>query len=236
MLERRILVIEDDRKTAAAIRLYLEEAGFDVSVAHDGREGLAEARRGGYDLLILDLMLPQVSGMTICRALRSESRLPIIMLTARTTPADRVEGLETGADDYVPKPFSPRELVARVRAVLRRTDPREGIGPSRFRFEGLEVDLERREVRVGGVPISLTPTEFDLLGVFVRAPGRVFTRSSLVERVLGPDYEGQERTVDAHVMNLRRKIEPDRLNPSFIHTVFGVGYKFEAGRRARAGK
>jgi DNA-binding response OmpR family regulator len=224
--KRRILVVEDDRKTAAAVKLYLEHAGFAVTAVHDGRHGLDEARESSYDLIVLDLMLPQIDGLSVCRRLRSESETPIVMLTARSTEEDRVHGLELGADDYVTKPFSPRELVARVKAVLRRTLPGETVGPTRFSFGGLSVDVERREVLVQGVPVTLTPTEFDLLLAFVRAPERVFTREELIERALGADYGAFDRTIDAHVMNLRKKIEADRLHPVFIQTVFGVGYKF----------
>ncbi|MDM7916961.1 MAG: response regulator transcription factor [Candidatus Eisenbacteria bacterium] len=223
---RRILVIEDDRKTAATVRLYLEHEGFETVVLHDGRRGLEEALASRYDLIVLDLMLPGVDGQRICRSIREEMEVPIVMLTARTTEEDRVRGLDIGADDYVTKPFSPRELVARVRAVLRRTDPRETPGPTRFEFPSLSVDLATREVRAGGRAVSLTPTEFAILQAFVRAPQRVFTREELIERALGPDYEGFDRTVDAHVMNLRRKIEPDRVRPTYIQTVFGVGYRF----------
>lgn len=228
MARRRILVIEDDRKTAASIRLYLEHEGFAVTSAHEGRTGLDLALQGSFDLIVLDLMLPQMNGMQVCRAIRSESETPIVMLTARTTEDDRVRGLDLGADDYVPKPFSPRELMARIRAVLRRYDPRESAGPTRFSFSGLTVDLETREVALSGGPVPLTPAEFDLLKAFVRSPNRVFTREELIERAFGPDFEGYDRTVDAHVMNLRKKIEPDRNRPTFIRTVFGVGYKFEA--------
>ncbi|MCZ6696713.1 MAG: response regulator transcription factor [Acidobacteria bacterium] len=224
---RSILVIEDDEKIASSIRVYLNHQGFDVEIEHDGRQGLTRAREHRYDLLVLDLMLPGIDGMEICRTLRRESDLPILMLTARTTTEDRVEGLEAGADDYLPKPFSPRELTARIRAVLRRTDSREVVGPSRFRFGVLDLDLERHEVRLNGRPVSLTPTEFDILSVLARAPGRVFTRERLIRKALATDYEGQDRTIDAHVKNLRRKLEADRGGPEYIRTVFGVGYRFD---------
>ena len=224
--KRRILVVEDDRKTAASVKLYLEHAGFAVAVAHDGRSGLEEACASAYDLVVLDLMLPQLDGLSVCRRLRAETGTPIVMLTARSTEEDRVHGLDLGADDYVTKPFSPRELVARVRAVLRRTLPGEGAGPTRLSFEGLGIDVEKREVLVGGTPVSLTPAEFDLLLVFARAPNRVFTREELITRTFGDEYGAYDRTIDAHIMNLRKKIEADRLRPVFIQTVFGVGYKF----------
>jgi DNA-binding response OmpR family regulator len=226
------LVIEDEPKTASSIRLYLEHEGFEARIVPDGRRGLEEARSGRYDLIVLDLMLPGLDGLSICRRLREEAETPIVMLTARTTEEDRVRGLDLGADDYVPKPFSPRELIARIRAVLRRSDPRETVGPSVYEFEGLLVNLASREVRAGGEAVTLTPAEFDLLRALVRSPGRVFSREELIERAFGPDYDGLDRTVDAHVMNLRKKIEPDRDRPVYIQTIFGVGYRFAGRRRA----
>jgi DNA-binding response OmpR family regulator len=229
----RILVVDDDPKTVSSLRLYLEHAGFDVLVASDGRQALARARSSPPpDLVVLDLMLPHVDGLTVCRTLRGESDVPIIMLTARTTEEDRLEGLDLGADDYVPKPFSPRELVARVRAVLRRT-PSGTLDARPIRVGRLTIDPARREVKVGAKPVDLTPREFRLLEVFARAPGRAFTREELVERAFGPDYEALDRTIDAHVMNLRRKIEPDPTDPIYIQTVFGIGYRF-SGRRGAA--
>lgn len=227
MPPRRILVVEDDVKTAASIRLYLDQAGFAVDVAHDGAAGLARARAGRYDLILLDLMLPGMDGTRICRNLRSESSVPILMLTARSTTADRIEGLEMGADDYLTKPFSMRELMARVRAVMRRTHPQGVAGPGRLRFGALEVDLMGREVSTAGEPVTLTRTEFDLLSALVRNPGQVHSRASLIRKALGSDFEGRDRTIDAHIMNLRRKIEPDPANPSLIKTVYGVGYRFD---------
>lgn len=224
--KRCVLVVEDDRKTAATVKLYLEHEGFEAVVAHDGRAGLTAARERRFDLVVLDLMLPGVDGLRICTALREEMDVPIIMLTARTAEEDRVRGLNLGADDYLGKPFSPRELMARVRAVLRRADPRDTAGPKRLAFVGLTIDLELRQVRVNDREISLTPAEFDLLCAFARFPRRVFTRDELIEQAFGPDYEGLDRTVDAHIMNLRRKIEPDRNHPVYIQTVFGVGYRF----------
>lgn len=225
---QRVLVIEDDRKTAENLRLFLVHAGYAVQVAVDGNAGLAEASAGNPDVILLDLMLPGIDGLEVCRRLRAVSTVPILMLTARSTEDDRIAGLDLGADDYIPKPFSPREVVARVRAVLRRSgsapDPEEVL-----RFPRLEIRPQRQEVRVGGELISLTPTEFQILLSLARAPGRVFNRAQLVERAFGPHFEGFDRTVDAHVKNLRRKIEPDRKRPSVIVTVFGVGYRFEGG-------
>jgi len=226
---KTILLIEDDLKTASSVRLYLQHQGFEVDVVHDGRRGLARAREHCYDLLILDLMLPGLDGMEICRILRAESDLPILMLTARTTTGDRVAGLESGADDYLAKPFSMRELTARVRAILKRTDQREVVGPTSLKFGRLELDLASREVTVDGSAVTLTPSEFDILAILARSPGRVFRRDELIRLGLPPGYEGQERTVDVHIKNLRRKIESDRDRPDYIRTVFGVGYRFDTG-------
>ena len=231
MSKRKVLVVDDDKKTVAAIKLYLEHEGYETLIAHDGHQALIEARAQSPDLIVLDLMLPQVDGFDVCRRLRAASKVPIIMLTARTTEADKLRGLDLGADDYVTKPFSPRELVARVRAVLRRSDPPNDDQISIVRRKDLVVDLQQREVQVRGRSITLTPTEFKLLAAFIKSPGHVFTRQELVEKAFGWDYEGLDRTVDAHVMNLRRKIEPERGQQSYIVTVFGVGYKFSGDDR-----
>jgi len=229
----QILLVEDDADTAESIRLYLTHAGFGVTIARDGRRGLDEARSGRFALVVLDLMLPKLDGHGVCRAIRRESKLPIIMLTARTTEDDRVSGLELGADDYVAKPFSPRELVARVRAVLRRLDAVEESDPAELRFEGLEIDVDERTVRVGGDEVSLTPAEFRLLVTLAGAPGRVFSREQLAERAFGPDYRGLARTLDVHVKNLRKKIETDPGAPRWVETVFGAGYRFRRNARDR---
>lgn len=224
----KILVVEDDKKIAGTLKLYLERDGYEVIAAYDGREALKEARTIKPALIVLDLMLPQIGGLEICRILRNESDAYIIMLTAKATERDKLNGLMTGADDYVTKPFSPRELVARVRAVLRRQRTEPTPKSPEVRVKDLVINLERREVFVREQPIKLTRAEFNLLKTFIHAPERVFTRTELVERALGYDYEGLERTIDAHIMNLRKKIEPDRRQPSIIKTVFGVGYKFSA--------
>src|SRR5262249_27344002 len=182
------------------------------------------------DLIILDLMLPKMGGMDLCRRLRTESAVPIIMLTARTTEQDKLEGLQLGADDYITKPFSPMELVARVQTVLRTTRPRPESRLSRLEFGDLVVDSTRHRVEVAGQTVSVTPAEFKLLTTFVSAPGRVFSRRELVEKAFGHDYDGLDRTIDAHIMNLRKKIESDRLRPSRIVTVYGVGYVFSSER------
>jgi len=226
----RILVVEDEQKTAASLRLYLEHAGFSVTVAATGSAGLREARAGGHDLVLLDLMLPELDGLAICRALRAESDLPVIVLTARGTEEDTLQGLRLGADDYMAKPFSPREVVARVRAVLRRAGAERDRARAPLRTRYVQLDFQRREASVRGRPVELTRAEFDLLAVFAASPGRAFTRQELLERAFGEDHETLERTVDAHVMRLRRKIETggDR-GPSLVVTVFGVGYKLADG-------
>ncbi|GIK37104.1 MAG: DNA-binding response regulator [Chloroflexota bacterium] len=234
MADAKILVVDDDKKTVDLIRLYLEKDGYRVLVAYDGQQALELARQKRPDLVVLDLMLPQVDGLDICRTLRvrAGSKVPIIMLTARTTEEDKLLGLDLGADDYVTKPFSPRELLARVRAVLRRVAEAEDKGPSQLRYDDLVVDLVRHEVRLGQAPIHLTPREFKLLETLAREPGRAFTRLELLDAVFGFDYEGLERTVDVHVMNLRKKIEPEPDQPRYVITVPGVGYRFEGGHVA----
>ncbi len=228
----RILVVEDDRKTAAAVKLYLERAGMEAVLVPDGPGGLAEARTGRYDLLVLDLMLPGMDGLELCRNLRRTSAVPVIMLTARTLENDRVRGLDTGADDYLPKPFSPRELVARIRAVLRRSTGGTGgeasgpAGEEPLQIRDLLIDPVHHRVTLGGRKVELTPSEFRLLAVMARRPGMVFTREQLIEQALAADFDGFDRTVDAHVGNLRRKLDPDRSRPELIRTVFGVGYTF----------
>ena len=225
-----VLVVDDDRKTVDLVRLYLERAGFEVQVGYDGRRALELTREQPPELVILDLMLPHLDGLDVCHVLRQElGHVPIIMLSARTTEGDKLDGLETGADDYVTKPFSPRELVARVRAVLRRAEGSSGPRPSAPQSSGqqaqvqigaLSIDALRREARVGGQAVHLTPREFRILHTLAREPERPFTRAELVERAFGFDYEGLERTVDAHIANLRKKI-----GSQFVVTVAGVGYK-----------
>jgi two-component system alkaline phosphatase synthesis response regulator PhoP len=226
MNKRKILVVDDERKIVELVRLYLEKDGYRVLVATDGLDGLELARQKRPDLILLDLMLPGMDGLDVCRILQAESDVPIIMLTARTTDEDKLIGLGLGADDYVTKPFNPREVVARVRAVLRRVGKEAARGPTEMRFAGLVIDRRRREVRVRGEVANLTPTEFRLLEVLAGEPGRAFTRLELLDRVFGFDFEGFERTVDVHVKNLRKKIEPDPRQPTYVKTVYGVGYKF----------
>jgi DNA-binding response OmpR family regulator len=224
-----VLVVDDDRKTVDLIRLYLERDGYRVLSAYDGMKALELARNAHPGLIILDLMLPQVNGLDVCRILREESDLPIIMLTAKSTEEDKLVGLDLGADDYITKPFSPREMVARVRTVLRRVSTPEDKGPAEVQFGDLVIDFIRHQTRLSGITIHLTPKEFNLLSTLCQQPGRVFTRLELLEQVFGYDYQGFERTVDVHVMNLRKKIERDPANPRFVQTVYGIGYKFEDG-------
>ncbi|MCP4514592.1 MAG: response regulator transcription factor, partial [Delftia sp.] len=205
---------------------YLERSSFRVVTAGDGKTALAVARHERPDLIVLDLNLPGMDGLDVCRALRRESDVPIIMLTARTTETDKLIGLELGADDYITKPFSPREVVARVRTVLRRAGKDAPQGPPEMRFAGLVIDRRRHEVRVRGEAVALTPTEFKLLETLAGDPGRVFSRLDLLERVFGYDFEGFERTVDVHVKNLRKKIEANPRKPTYVRTIYGVGYKF----------
>lgn len=221
-----ILVVDDEPKIVKTVRAYLQNAGFRVVTAADGQTALTIFRHEKPVLVILDLGLPGIDGLDVARTLRRESDVPLIMLTARVEETDKLIGLELGADDYVTKPFSPRELVARVRAVLRRTQGEPEQAPPPIVSGEVTIDPARRRVLVAGHEVTLTATEFDLLAVLARHPGRVFTRMELLDRVQGYAYEGYERTVDAHVKNLRQKIEPDPKEPRYVLTVYGVGYKF----------
>lgn len=224
---KKIVVIDDEPSVQEVVRGYLEKDGYMVYVASNGREGLALAERAKPGLIVLDLMLPDVSGEEICREIRSRSDVPILMLTAKVSEEERVGGLALGADDYLTKPFSPRELVARVRTVLRRTQGIEAPLVEALSFDGgaLEIDTVQHEVRRDGVVVELTPNEYRLLVTLARYPGRVYSRFELINRVQGYDFEGYERTIDAHVKNLRKKIEPDPKHPRYVETVFGVGYR-----------
>ncbi|HEY8452415.1 MAG: response regulator transcription factor [Micromonosporaceae bacterium] len=224
----RVLVVEDEESFSDALSYLLRREGFEVSVAATGPEALAEFDRTGADVVLLDLMLPEMSGTEVCRQLRTRSQVPIIMVTARDSEIDKVVGLELGADDYVTKPYSPRELVARVRAVLRRrraeateaTDSVLSAGPVRM-------DVDRHVVTVNGEPVQLPLKEFDLLELLLRNAGRVLTRGQLIDRVWGADYVGDTKTLDVHIKRLRSKIEPEPSSPRYIVTVRGLGYKFE---------
>ena len=224
---KKIVVIDDEPSVQEVVRGYLEKDGYFVYVAGNGRDGLALAERTKPGLIVLDLMLPDVSGEAICREIRSRSDVPILMLTAKAAEDERIDGLALGADDYLTKPFSPRELVARVRAVLRRTQGTEAplVAVLSFDEGALEIDTVQHEVRRDGASVDLTPNEYRLLVTLARYPGRVYSRFELINHVQGYEFEGYERTIDAHVKNLRKKIEPDPRKPRFVETVFGVGYR-----------
>jgi two-component system alkaline phosphatase synthesis response regulator PhoP len=222
---KTILVVDDELRIVELARDYLEHAGFAVLTAADGPSALMMARTRKPDVMVLDLNLPGMDGLDVARTLRRESSLPIVMLTARDDELDRVLGLEIGADDYVTKPFSPRELVARIRAILRRVD-RQAEPGDRIEAAGVSIDVARMRVEVEGRTIELTPTEFQLLTTLARQPGRIFTRSQLLDAIHGIAFESYERAIDAHVKNLRRKLERDPARPRFVLTVYGVGYRF----------
>ncbi len=226
MAGKTVLVVDDDVKTTELVKLYLEREGYRVLVAYDGPEALKVAREAHPDLMVLDLMLPGLSGFDVFRTLRAESDMPVIMLTARTSEQDRLAGLDLGADDYVTKPFSPRELAARVRAVLRRL-PEEALqrGPEELSHDDLVVNLSRHEATLAGKSLKLTPVEFKILAVLIREPGRVFNRAQLIAKVFGYDFDGLDRTIDVHIFNLRRKLGSDPRHPKYVKMVYGVGYK-----------
>ncbi|HEY51497.1 MAG TPA: response regulator transcription factor [Dehalococcoidia bacterium] len=228
MAGKRVLIVDDDQKTVELVKLYLNRDGYRVLTAYDGIEALRQARERHPDLIVLDLMLPGMDGLEVCRTLREESDVPIIMLTAKTTEQDKLTGLDLGADDYVTKPFSPKELAARVRALLRRLPGERG--PSEIKNGKLIVDFGKHQAFLDGSSLNLTPTEFKLLGILAKEPGRVFSRAEIIDKALGYDFEGFDRTIDVHILNLRRKLEADPDHPKYIKTVYGVGYKFlEAG-------
>jgi DNA-binding response OmpR family regulator len=222
---KSILVVEDEPQIAGVIRDYLHAAGYTVSIARDGESALQSARLAHPDLTVLDLGLPGRDGLDVTRELRRTSDVPIVVVTARGDEADRIVGLELGADDYVVKPFSPKELVARVRALFRRVDSREA-PEDLLRVADLEIDVPRMRVTVGGRVVELTASEFQLLVAMAREPGRVFTRAQLLDALHGVAFESYERAIDAHVKNLRRKIEPEPGATRYIQTVYGVGYRF----------
>jgi two-component system OmpR family response regulator len=236
-MSRSILIIEDDQDIAELVALHLRDEGYGVELVHDGSAGLIRAQQGGcngaYDLIVLDLMLPGTDGLTICRNLRAANNMvPILMLTAKSSELDRVLGLEMGADDYLTKPFSIRELVARVKAQLRRSDAllqsanQNNAPHDILRIGAMTIDVERRHVTVNGQALELTAKEFDLLLYFANHPGRVYSRSQLLDQVWGYGHEGYEHTVNSHINRLRAKIEQDPANPRYVLTVWGVGYKF----------
>ncbi|GGM98782.1 MULTISPECIES: response regulator transcription factor [Terrabacter] len=225
----RILIVEDEVSFSDPLSYLLKKEGYDVAVAETGPDGLAEFDKNGADLVLLDLMLPGLSGVDVCRALRQRSSVPVIMLTAKDSEIDKVVGLEIGADDYVTKPYSSRELLARVKAVLRRLAEPEDLLPSTLESGPVRMDVERHTVSVAGRSASLPLKEFELLEMLLRNSGRVLTRMQLIDRVWGSDYVGDTKTLDVHVKRLRAKVEPDPANPVHIVTVRGLGYKFEAG-------
>lgn len=226
----QILLVEDEKKIANILRSYLQEEGFSVSVAHNGLTALAIFKEKKFDLVILDLMLPGLSGEDVCREIRKVSASPVIMLTAKGEEEDKIQGLSLGADDYITKPFSPREVVARVRAVLRRTSHESVTFADVITYDnGLSIDNVKHEVKLDGEIVPLTPTEYKILGVLAKYPGRVYSRNQLVEMVQGYDFNGDDRVIDAHIKRLRQKVERSSGEPKIILTVYGVGYKFNPG-------
>ena len=223
----RILVVEDEVSFSDPLSYLLKKEGYDVCVAETGPAALEEFERGGADLVLLDLMLPGLSGVDVCRSLRQRSSVPIIMLTAKDSEIDKVVGLEIGADDYVTKPYSSRELLARIKAVLRRHTEQDDLSPTAIEVGPVRMDVERHVVTVGGEPTPLPLKEFELLEMLLRNSGRVLTRMQLIDRVWGSDYVGDTKTLDVHIKRLRAKVEPDPGNPRHIVTVRGLGYKFE---------
>lgn len=224
-MNETILVVDDEPKITRLARDYLEQSGYHVLIAADGVTALQVARRERPDLIVLDLMLPKMDGLDVCRTLRRESAVPIIMLTARSEETDRLIGLELGADDYITKPFSPRELVARIRATLRRVQGKV-YTPGTLRFSRFEIDLERHRLFIDNQPVHLTRSEFTLLSVLAQNPGQVLSRAQLLDQLYGIATTGYDRSIDAHIKNLRRKIEPDPSQPTYILTVYGIGYRF----------
>ena len=223
MSGKKVLVVDDDVKTVELVKLYLNRDGYRVLTAYNGNDALQMAREHHPDLIVLDLMLPGMNGLDVCRTLRTESEVPIIMLTALTTDEDRLAGLNLGADDYVTKPFSPRELAARVRAVLRRLPGERG--PEKIEHGALTVNFLKHEAFLEGKALNLTPIEFKVLGALVKEPGRVFSRAQIIENALGHDFDSFDRTIDVHILKLRRKLEPDPHHPKYIKTIYGAGYK-----------
>ncbi|MBS4007201.1 MAG: response regulator transcription factor [Clostridium sp.] len=229
----RILVVDDEKTIVKGLKFSLEKEGYEVLAAYDGAEALSLFKTENPDLIVLDLMLPEVDGFEVCRRIRKGSEVPIIMLTARGEDIDKILGLELGADDYVTKPFNPRELTARIKAILRRSQLHSGkdqAGMQVIRLQDLQIDLFQRKVRIRDKEVDLTSKEFALLSLLASHPGRVFSREKLLEHVWGYDYYGDARTVDVHIRHLREKIEPDPATPQLILTVWGAGYKFREAK------
>ena len=234
MSKQQILVVDDDKSIVKVVRSYLEQAGYTVQTAYDGESALHALRSEKPDLVVLDLMLPDRDGWEITRLIRSDATLgamPIIMLTARVEDTDKIVGLELGADDYITKPFNAREIVARVRALLRRAQFAQNVAPQLIRLGALAMDMDQHTLTVDGAAVELTRTEFTLLQILMANPGHTFTRDELLEKSMGYAYEGMGRTLDTHMRNLRKKIEPDANNPTYIQTVYGVGYRMTKGDR-----
>ncbi|WP_277998254.1 response regulator transcription factor [Zhaonella formicivorans] len=226
MGKQKIMIVEDEPKIAEMISAFLLAEGYETAVCQDGDKALQELTKFNPDLVVLDLMLPGMSGLEICKQIRQESNLPIIMLTAKAEEIDKLLGLELGADDYITKPFSLRELLARIKAVLRRASQTSAIAIETVNFSDLKINFSEHVVELRGTPIELTPTEFSILGLLAKNPGRTFSRAQILDSALGVAYLGYERSVDSHISNIRKKIEDDPANPKYILTVFGVGYKF----------
>jgi two-component system, OmpR family, alkaline phosphatase synthesis response regulator PhoP len=236
MQRKKILVVDDEIKVCELLRIYGEKNGYEVITATDGSSALEQVRQHSPDLILLDLNLPGIDGLEVCRIVRSQSRVPIIMLTARDEERDKIGGLETGADDYVTKPFSPREVIARIRALLRRLEEKATVQEKSIEAAGFYLDITRHEISYLGFELSLTPAEFKLLTVLMRNPGRVYTRLELVEAAFGDLYEGLERTIDAHIKNIRKKLEEvAQKQPVPLITVRGFGYKLEKITREKSG-
>jgi DNA-binding response OmpR family regulator len=228
-MAKKILVVDDNPQLRTMIKAYLTQEGFEICTANNGQEALFTARREKPNLIILDLMMPEMGGYEFMKIYSREAETPVIILTARLEEQDKVLGLELGADDYVTKPFSPRELAARVRAVLRRMD-KQASGREILRVADIVLDPDQHIVTVSGTPVNLTPSEFEMLAVLMTTPGRVFSRAELLDKLQGTAYEGYERSIDVHIRNLRTKIEPDSSNPRYIETVYGAGYRFVSTR------
>ncbi len=227
-----ILIVDDEPQILEILSSYLQKEGYQVIAVENGKDALEQIGIYPVELIILDLMLPDMTGEDVCREIRKTSRIPILMLTAKSSEADRIRGLEIGADDYLVKPFSPRELVARVRAILRRSGEYQTLSDI-VEFHELVVSLREKSVTKNGQPIEITPNEFRLLTTLLRHPGRTWTREELVEEVMGMDFEGNDRTIDTHIKNLRQKIEDDPKQPEYVKTVYGLGYRFDAPAKTR---
>jgi DNA-binding response OmpR family regulator len=226
---KKILVVDDEKKITEIVSAYLERDNFSIISVYDGKTALEAVKKHSPDLIILDLMLPEISGWEVCQTLRKDSNIPIIMLTARDETTDKIVGLELGADDYVTKPFDAKELVSRVKAVLRRYEGASTGTTKKIHAGDLTIDIEKRLITRGEQNIELTPIEFDLLQLLAAHPGRVYSRLQMLDSIQGDAYEGYERTIDSHIKNLRKKIEPEPENPKYIITIYGVGYKMEDG-------